>query len=78
MHQKLFFPAPIAKFSLPWEGDTPLSYLIPSPARALRSLAILLGGPITRIFEPPPPPEKCLVTGLGEATVSPRLDPPLE
>ena len=42
MHQKLlFFGAQNAKFSLPWEGDTP-SHADPPPARSLRSLAILL------------------------------------
>ena len=34
------------------------------PARSLRSLAVLLGGPLTRIFDLP---EKSLVTGLYNA-----------
>ena len=51
-----FFRAPNAKFSLPWEGGHP------PPARSLCSFAVLLGGPLTRIFDPPP--ENFLVTGL--------------
>ena len=35
----------------------------PAPARKLRSLAVLLGGLLTRIFDPPPP-ENVIVTGL--------------
>ena len=40
MHQNMhLFRAPNAKISLPWEG--------------VSLLAVLLGGPLTRIFEPP-------------------------
>ena len=59
MHQQtVYFRAPDAKFLLPWRGYTPPRS---SPSRSLRSLAVLLGGPLTRIFESP---EKFRVTGL--------------
>ena len=48
-------------FPCPGRGHTPLPD--PPPARLLRSLAVLLEGPLTRIFEPPPP-EKFMVMGL--------------
>ena len=46
MHQKRFFRAQNAKFSLPWEGTPPPR---PSPARSLRSLAILLADYFRRV-----------------------------
>ena len=49
MHQKLFFRAQNAKFSLPWEGNTP-SQTLP-PARSLRSLAIILADYFRRVSE---------------------------
>ena len=59
MHQQtVYFRAPDAKFYYPGRGYTPPRS---SPSRSLRSLAVLLGGPLTRIFESP---EKFLVTGL--------------
>ena len=45
-------------FYYPGRGYTPPRS---SPSRSLRSLAVLLGGPLTQIFESP---EKFLVTGL--------------
>ena len=46
--ETVFFPAPNAKFSLPWEG-IPLPDL--PPARSLRSLAVLLAGYFRRAIE---------------------------
>ena len=50
-----FFRAPNAKCSLPWEGGHP-------PLRP--SLAVLLGGPLTRTLERGKKNESVLVTGL--------------
>ena len=63
MHQKLFFSGSQCKIVPALGGET--SSPRPSLARSLCSLAVLLGGLLTRIFDSPPPPEKkCLVTGL--------------
>ena len=51
MHQKLFFffsGLQMQKFPAGGGGGPPR----PSPARSLRSIAVLLGGPLTRIFDP--------------------------
>ena len=66
--EKTVFRPSNAKFSLPWDGEY-------SPARSLRSLAILVGGTLIWIFDPPPPPPPHRKTrGLGEFIIhnSPR------
>ena len=54
MHQKLFFRAPNANISLPWEGDTP-SHTLPRSVALLpraRSLIIMMNVSKTVIFAP--------------------------
>ena len=51
MHQNLFFRLKMQNFPALGGGHPD-----PPPARSLCSLAVLLGGPLTRICDTPPPP----------------------